>query len=83
MMEKLSKKLIYMILIGATAVSLVVEILFAHPHGHAIWDTIPGADIVIAFVGCWALILFSKKILAPLVQRDEDYYDKGGDDNDE
>lgn len=81
MFDKLTKKTIYIIIAAAVAVSLVVEILFAHPHGHAIWDTIPGADIVIAFVGCWALILFSKKILAPLVQRDEDYYDKGDDDN--
>ena len=81
MFDKLTKKNIYSVIVAAVAVSLVVEILFAHPHGHAIWDTIPGADIVIAFVGCWALILFSKKILAPLVQREEDYYDKEDDDN--
>ena len=81
MFDKLTKKTIYIIIGIAVALSLVVEILFAHPHGHAIWDTIPGADIVIAFVGCWALILFSKKILAPLVQRDEDYYTKEDDDN--
>ena len=79
MFDKLTKKTIYIIIAVAVAASLVVEILFAHPHGHAIWDTVPGADIIIAFVGCWALILFSKKILAPLVQRDEDYYDKEDD----
>ena len=81
MFDKLTKKTIYIIIGVAVALSLVVEILFAHPHGHAIWDAVPGADIVIAFVGCWALILFSKKILAPLVQREEDYYDKEDDDN--
>ena len=81
MFDKLTKKTIYIIIGVAVALSLVVEILFAHPHGHAIWDTVPGADIVIAFVGCWALILFSKKILAPRVQREEDYYDKEDDDN--
>ena len=81
MFDKLTKKTIYIIIGVAVALSLVGEILFAHPHGHAIWDTVPGADIVIAFVGCWALILFSKKILAPLVQREEDYYDKEDDDN--
>lgn len=81
MFDKLTKKTIYIIIAVAVAASLVVEIMFAHPHGTAIWDTIPGADIIIAFVGCWALILFSKKILAPLVQRDEDYYDKEDDDN--
>ena len=63
MFDKLTKKTIYIIIAVAVAASLVVEILFAHPHGHAIWDTVPGADIIIAFVGCWALILFSKKIL--------------------
>lgn len=81
MFDKLTKKTIYIIIGVAVALSLVVEVLFAHPHGHAIWDTVPGADIVIAFVGCWALILFSKKILAPLLQREEDYYDKEDDDN--
>ena len=81
MFDKLTKKTIYIIIGVSVALSLLVEVLFAHPHGHAIWDTVPGADIVIAFVGCWALILFSKKILAPLVQREEDYYDKEDDDN--
>ena len=39
-----------------------------------------GADIIIGFIGGWILILFAKKILAPLLQRDEDYYDGGKDD---
>lgn len=41
-----------------------------------------GADIVIAFVGGWILILTATKIMAPILQRKEDYYD-GGDDKDE
>ena len=36
MFDKLTKKTIYIIIAAAVAVSLVVEILFAHPHGHAI-----------------------------------------------
>ncbi len=74
----MNKKTIYIIIAIAAAVSVVAEVLFAHPHGHNIWHTVPGADIVIAFVGGWILILFAKKVLAPLLQREEDYYD-GGD----
>lgn len=31
------------------------------------------------FFGCWALIIMAKIIMTPLLQRDEDYYDKGDD----
>ena len=80
-MSKDTKKRIYIIIAVVVAISVVLEVLFAHPHGHEIWHTMPGFDVVIAFVGGWILILFAKKILAPLIQRDEDYYDKknGGD----
>ncbi len=77
-MKSLNKKTIYILIAIAAAVSVVAEVMFAHPHGHNIWHTMPGADIVIAFVGGWILILFAKLVLAPLLQRDEDYYD-GGD----
>ncbi len=79
-MKSLTKKKIYIIIAVVMVVSVVVEILFAHPHGHYIWHTIPGADIVIGFVGGWILILFAKRVLAPLLQRDENYYDGGDDD---
>ena len=80
-MSKKTQKLIYLIVGIVCAISIVLEILFAHPHGHAIWHTFPGADVVIAFVGGWILILFAKKIMAPLLQRDENYYDGGEDKN--
>lgn len=35
--------------------------------------------ILLGFVGSWALILISKKILGPLLQRSEDYYSKNHD----
>ena len=76
-MDKLNKKTIYIIIAVVVAISVVVEALLAHPHGHNIWHTTPGADAIIAFVGGWILILFAKKLLAPLLQRDEDYYDGG------
>lgn len=77
-MQSLNKKKIYIIIAIVVAVSVVLEVLMAHPHGHNFWHTMPGFDIIMGFVGGWALILFAKKLLGPLLQRDEDYYD-GGD----
>ena len=42
----------------------------------------PGGMIVFSFVGCWVLIILAKLIMTPLLQRDEDYYEKGCDDSD-
>ncbi len=42
----------------------------------------PGGMIAFAFLGCWTLIILAKLILTPLLQRDEDYYEKGCDDSD-
>ena len=42
-----------------------------------IWNTIPGADVVLGFGGAWLLILLAKKIMTSLFQRSEDYYDGG------
>lgn len=77
-MKHLNKKTVYLLIAVVVAVSVVVEFLYAHPHGHNIWHTVPGADILMGFVGGWILILFAKKVLGPLLQREEDYYD-GGD----
>jgi len=43
---------------------------------------LPGAMIAFSFVGCWLLIILAKLILTPLLQREEDYYQKGNDDPD-
>lgn len=47
-----------------------------------IWNTVPGADIVLGFAGAWLLILLAKKIVAGLLQRKESYYDEGGERHD-
>lgn len=73
------KKKIYLILLIAIIVSLIVEILFAHPHYHMIWNIIPGADIIIGFLGAWILIFIAKIVIANILQRKENYYDEGGD----
>lgn len=79
-MKNWTMKKTYICIAIAVAISVVVEALFAHPHYHYPWHQIPGADILIAFAGAWALILFSKKILGPILQREEDYYDGGDSD---
>ena len=80
-MKSMEKKKIYLAVCIVCGVLVMAEALFTHAHGPA-WRAFPGASIVIAFVGGWALILLSKKLLGPLLQRDNDYYDKkGGEDN--
>ena len=73
------KKKIYFILGIIIIISFVAELLFAHPHYHMIWNIIPGADIIIGFMGAWLLIFLAKIIIANLLQRRENYYDEGGD----
>lgn len=42
----------------------------------------PFMMVVFGFLGCWVLIIAAKIIMTPLLQRDEDYYQKGDDDAD-
>jgi len=64
-------------------ITLLIEILFAHPHHHMIWNIVPGADIIIGFLGGWFLIVLAKIIIANLFQRKEDYYNEEGSSYDE
>lgn len=73
------KKKIYFILGIIIIISFVAELLFAHPHYHMIWNIIPGADIIIGFLGAWILIFIAKIVIANILQRKENYYDEGGD----
>ena len=66
-------KKIYVLLGTVILLTLLVEILFAEPHYHMIWNELPGADIIIGFAGAWILILIAKKIMAFLFQRREYY----------
>lgn len=38
--------------------------------------------LIFGFAGCAVLIVMAKLIMSPLLQRDEDYYQKGDDDAD-
>lgn len=70
-----NKKRVYLLLAAVMAVMVIIEVFFAHPHYHMIWNVVPGFDIVIGFAGAWGLILLAKVAMAKLLQRDEDYYD--------
>ncbi|MBR5229681.1 MAG: hypothetical protein IKW01_02400 [Firmicutes bacterium] len=71
----LNKKKVYIVLAAVMALMGVIEVLWAHPHYHMVWNTVPGADIIIGFAGAWALIILTKKIMAGLLQREEGYYE--------
>jgi hypothetical protein len=46
------------------------------------WLEKPFMMLIFGFIGCWVLIILAKLIMTPLLQRDEDYYRKGDDDQD-
>lgn len=68
------KKKAYWVLGTVIVLMLLLEILFAHPHHHRLWNIVPGADIVIGFGGAWLLILLGKVVMNKLLRRPEDYY---------
>ena len=70
-----NKKRVYLLLAAVMAVMVIIEVFFAHPHYHMIWNVVPGFDIIIGFAGAWGLILLAKVAMAKLLQRDENYYD--------
>ena len=69
-----NKKRVYLLLAVIMVIMVIIEVLFAHPHYHMIWNRVPGFDLLIGFAGAWALILLAKVAMAKLLQRDEDYY---------
>ena len=75
-----NKKRVYLLLGAVMAVKAVVEVLFAHPHYHMIWNSVPGFDLLIGFAGAWVLILLAKVVMAKILQRDENYYESSGKD---
>lgn len=75
-----NKKRVYLLLAVIMVIMVIIEVLFAHPHYHMIWNRVPGFDLLIGFAGAWALILLAKVAMAKLLQRDENYYESSGKD---
>ena len=78
-MLKLNKKQVYIIAIAVLAIAFVVELMFPNHHPYYWWHALPGFDLIFGFLGCSLLILVAKVILAPIIQKREDYYDDGGE----
>lgn len=74
-----TKKKIYLGLAILLLALVIIEAVFAEPHHHMLWNKVPGADILLGFLGGWLLIFLAKVIMARLQQRREDYYEKGGE----
>lgn len=72
MMKSKKKKTVYLILIIILAAAFLLQIVFEGVHE-------AGFYILFGFCGAWILILFAKRILAPILQRSEDYYEGGKD----
>ena len=70
-----NKKRVYLLLAAVMVVMVIVEVFFAHPHYHMIWNTMPGFDLIIGFAGAWGLVIAAKVAMAKLLQRKENYYD--------
>lgn len=79
----MSKKVVYLIAAAILVASIIGELCGVHLHAPDWWPLPFGYNVFFGFVGGWALIIMSKMIMMPLLQRDEDYYDEGGgEDND-
>ncbi len=70
------KNTVYILVAIILVLSVIAEFCGIHMHAASWWPLPFGYNIFFGFVGCAALIIFSKLILAPLLQRDEDYYDR-------
>lgn len=77
----MSRKSIYIILAAVMVCSAAAELCGIHLHSPAWWPLPFGYNIFFGFAGCWVLIIISKMIMMPLLQRDETYYDNRGDDD--
>lgn len=81
--EMMNKKMTYIIAAVILILSCGAEMAGIHLHSPSWWPLPFGYSVFFGFVACWALIIMAKLIMAPLLQRDEDYYDRRGGDNDE
>lgn len=78
----MTEKKVYLLAGVILVLAAVAELFGIHLHAPAWWPLPFGYNIFFGFVGCWLLIIVSKIIMAFFLQRSEDYYDDGGE-NDE
>lgn len=61
-------------------ISIATEFFGVTPHTDHFWDTIPGFDALFGLVGALILIILAKVFLGPILQKPEDHYAQGGED---
>jgi glycopeptide antibiotics resistance protein len=62
--------------------SIIIEVLFVHPHVEFWWHGLIGFDMIFGFLGCLLLIVGAKTFGKEFIQRSEDYYAGGEEDHD-
>lgn len=77
----MDRKKVLLLCAAVLTASAVAELLGIHMHSPSWWPLPFGYSIFFGFVGCWALILLSKVVMAALLQREENYYEDGGEEN--
>lgn len=77
----MTKKKVYLLTAVILVLAAAAEIAGVHMHAASWWPLPFGYDIFFGFVGAWVLIIVSKMIMAPLLQRDKDYYDDDFDED--
>ena len=75
---EMTKKRIYILAAVILLVSCAAEIAGVHLYSPSWWPLPFGYDIFFGFVSGWILIILAKLIMAPLLQRSENYYTRGG-----
>ena len=73
-MSKETKKKVYIVVIVILVLAVILTIATSGFHHK------PGYYVLFGFVGAWILILFSKRLLGPLLQKDENYYGEAEED---
>lgn len=63
-------------LYAAICVFVALDFFIERHHPHFAWDVIPGFSALYGLIGSSILIAFSKIVVAWIVYRKEDYYDK-------
>lgn len=53
----------------------LLGLVFPNKHPHFWWQKIPVYDALFGFIGCIAIILFSKWLGHAWLMKDEDFYD--------
>lgn len=66
----------------ALVLMLLLERFFAHPHVYFWWHELVGIDFIYGILGGLLLLGLAKGPVNWLLQRDEHYYEGGGDSHD-